>query len=148
MSGDVEMTFPHHGRQNLEMSFPKDTVEKKGPRKITVRLVVLSLILGGAMASVAYFYQTKDIVESAVMLDDAPENTISDDEANWVSALVTLEDGPKYEIVKQLEHDPNSFMYVHSHLIGIIIIAMFFSLSLTVYVSSQRRARLFQWLVV
>lgn len=109
MSGDVEMTFPS-GRQNLEMSLPRDIVEKKSSRKITASLVVLSLILGGAMASLAFFIRRGDIVKSSVLIDDAQEKTISDDEASWAAAVVTLDDGTKYEIVKQLEHDPYSFM--------------------------------------
>lgn len=114
MDGDVEMTLPiPSGRQNLEMSLPKDIIEKKSSRKITVGLVALSLILGGAIASLSLFYRRGDIIKSTVLIDDESppsEKTISDEAANWNAAMVTLDDGTKYEIVKQLEHDPYSFM--------------------------------------
>jgi hypothetical protein len=113
MSGDVEMTFPR-GRQNLEMSLPRDIVERRSPRKITAGLVLVSLLLGGVVASLAFFYRRNDIVNTDVLIDDdTREKTMSDEEASWAAAVVTLDDGIKYEIVKQLEHDSNSFMSVY-----------------------------------
>lgn len=116
MDGDVEMTSSN-GRQNLEISLPKDTIVKKGSRNVTAGLVVISLILSGAMASLAIFYRRDNVVKSNVLIDEegpSPDKTISDEDANWDTATVTLGDGIKYEIVKQLEHDPSSFLYVHA----------------------------------
>jgi hypothetical protein len=113
MSGDVEMTFPR-GRQNLEMSLPRDIVERRSPRKVTAGFVLVSLLLGGVIASLAFFYRRNDVVKTDVLIDDeTPEKTMSDEEASWAAAVVAIEDGIKYEIVKQLEHDSNSFMSVY-----------------------------------
>ncbi|GAX24310.1 hypothetical protein FisN_4Lh424 [Fistulifera solaris] len=110
MSGDVEMTFPR-GRQNLEMSLPRDIVERRSPRKVTAGLVLVSLLLSGVIASLAFFYRRNDFVKTDVLIDDnSPEKTMNDEQASWAAAVVTLEDGIKYEIVKQLKHDSNSFI--------------------------------------
>jgi hypothetical protein len=148
MDANVEMVpTARRGREfvsaeDLDMRLPSDFVSS--PRRSgRVVFIVTTLILALVISVLGVFYLRNDVVEASLSdpntqseedsLTDGTDTSHStdgsksggmteEDISEWLKVTVTLNDGIKYEVVGEIEHDPDAFTYVSSVCVGSIFL--------------------------